>query len=69
MHETNKDEYADALDRLGIMLSRIYDLLMILADEANSSKRAQFEQIHEQGGLVGPPPGYDPEFQARLDAQ
>lgn len=39
-----------------IMLSRIYDLLLVIAEEANESKTEYVHNLHKLGQFFGPPP-------------
>jgi hypothetical protein len=50
-----------------ITLMRIYDVVMaqFLADYPESARRLL--QIHASGGLMGPPPGFDPSQTRRYD--
>ena len=59
MHENKFAE--DINENLGvvlyIMLGRIYDMLILLADASGKGEDAlQLIQLHEQGQLMSPPP-------------
>ena len=43
-----------------IMLHRIYDMLTIMANKADSEKTAKMIEYHEQGFLLGPAPSFSP---------
>lgn len=59
--ETSKDHMNDINENFGavmyIMLGRIYDMLILLADAAGKGEDAlQLIQLHNQGQLMSPPP-------------
>jgi hypothetical protein len=43
-----------------IMLHRIYDMLTIMANNADPEKTAKMIEYHEQGFLLGPAPSFTP---------
>jgi hypothetical protein len=43
-----------------IMLHRIYDLLTVMANAADSEKTSKVIEFHEQGYLLGPAPSFTP---------
>jgi len=43
-----------------IMLHRIYDMLTIMANNADPEKTAKMIEYHEQGFLLGPAPSFAP---------
>ena len=57
-----KENLEDNLDMVNyIMLSRIYDLLTLIATKlVGSDDVAKMVQYHDQGYLLGPNPSYTP---------
>lgn len=44
-----------------ITLMRIYDALMTILTDSNPEAASRLLELHRRGGLITPPPGFDPE--------
>jgi hypothetical protein len=61
MEEKESQSIEDNLPMVNyIMLHRIYDMLTIMANNANPEKTAKMIEYHEQGFLLGPAPAFAP---------
>jgi hypothetical protein len=57
--ETNNDIESIEIDAdvaMMVMLSRIYDLTLIIAQKANKEDTARMLELHAEGQFYGPPP-------------
>lgn len=43
-----------------ITLLRCYDALMGILDALNPEEARKLHEVHAKGGMMGPPPGFDP---------
>lgn len=67
----NKENLEDNLDMVNyIMLSRIYDLLTLIANKlVGSEDIAKLVEYHNQGFILGPMPSYTPNEDSEESAQ
>lgn len=67
----NKENLEDNLDMVNyIMLSRIYDLLTLIANKlVGSEDIAKLVEYHNQGYILGPMPSYTPGEDSEDSAQ
>lgn len=70
MKEVEPDKQFDAGDPFSpgnipivqnITLLRIYDVLMAILTSMDEDAAEKLFDLHERGGLMTPPPGFDPE--------
>lgn len=65
----NLEEERDALDPSNaavvqtITLMRIYDVLMGILTSSDAEAAAKLADFHARGGLITPPPAYDPDLE------
>lgn len=67
----NKENLEDNLDMVNyIMLSRIYDVLVLIANKmVGSEDVAKLVEYHNQGFILGPMPSYTPNENSEESAQ